>query len=206
VLQPIPAELEDLADTALYREPPQQLENHVLTGHPRAQTPDEPHQHHLGHAQPIGFPGHRHGHVQAAGTHSQHSQRARHRRVAVRAQEHAPRDGKPLQVYLVADAVARPAVEQPVARRERAQEAVVVGVLEADLQHVVIHVDDRGRSADALDPHRLELHRGHRAGGVLQQRLLDVQGDLPSGERLTLNQMRADNLLADRPTHCAHLC
>src|SRR3972149_5112308 len=78
--------------------------------------------------------------AQPAGADRQHAGAARGRRVAVGAEEHVAGRAKPLQVYLVADAVARPREVDAVLGCDGLQEAVVVGVLEAGLEHVVVNV------------------------------------------------------------------
>jgi len=201
VLQTLAAEFKNLPHAALDREAAQQFQDHVLPRDPRSQASGQPHVYHLRHDQPVGLAGHGQSHVQATRTDGQHPQRPGHGGVAVRPQEHAPRDGEPLQVHLVADPVPRPAVEQPVSRGEGAEEAVVVGVLEADLQHVVVHVHNRGPGADPLHAHGLKLQGGHGPGGILQQRLVHVQGDLRPRRGLPLHQVRLDDLLADRSAH-----
>ena len=80
--------------------------------------------------------------------------------------------GEALDVQVVADAVTGPGVVDAVFCGEGLQEAVVVGVLEVQLDDVVVNVLDREVHLDPVHPHPLELQAGHRACRVLQQRLV----------------------------------
>src|SRR3989304_2515242 len=80
-------------------------------------------------------------------------------------------DAEALQVHLVADAVARPREVDAVLGGHALKEAVVVGVLEAGLEHVVVDVTHGQFCADAGDAHGLELEVGHGARGVLGEGL-----------------------------------
>jgi hypothetical protein len=62
---------------------------------------------------------------------------------------------------------------------------VVVGVLEARLEHVVVDVGDGELGPHPGNAHRLELEIGHGAGGVLGKRLVDADTDLAAGRELT---------------------
>ena len=61
---------------------------------------------------------------------------------------------------------------------------MVVGVLEVDLEDVVVDVDHGRLDLDAIDPEQLELHAGHRPGRVLRQGLVDPKRDLLTGNQL----------------------
>ena len=102
----------------------------------------------------------------------------------VRTDQRLAGDGEALAVDVVADAVARPREPQPVAPGHRLKEAVVVRVLEVDLEDVVVDVDDGGLDLDAIDVERLELHHRHRPGSVLRERLVDPKRDLLAGDEL----------------------
>jgi hypothetical protein len=80
---------------------------------------------------------------------------------------------EPLGVDLVADAVARTRELDAVPGREGLQEQVVVGVAVVELQHVVVDVLHGEVGLHLVKAERLELHAGHRAGRVLQERLVD---------------------------------
>src|SRR4030067_325332 len=64
------------------------------------------------------------------------------------------------------------------------QVAVVVGVAKVGLEHVVVHVADRQLGAHPRQAHGLELEPGHRAGGVLGEGLVEVDGDIFAGHPL----------------------
>ncbi len=184
--------LEYLAHAALHRQPAQQLEDDVLGGDPGLQLSRQPHADDLGRRQVVGAAAHGDRHVQAAGAYGQHAGAAGRRRVAVRAQQQVAGGAEALQVYLVADAVPRPREVDPVLGGHGLEEAVVVRVLEARLEHVVVDVGDGEFGPHLGDAHRLELEVRHRAGGVLGERLVDADADL--GARL---QFAGDEVVSE---------
>ncbi len=133
---------------------------------------------------------HGHRHVEAARAHRNHPDAAARGRVAVRAEQRLAGPPEAFQVYLVADPVPRAAEDDAVLRRDGLQIAVIVGVLEAHLDRVVIHVADRQLRLDRIQPHRLELQVRHRARSVLRQGLIDVYGDLLPGNWFPGNEVR----------------
>ena len=104
--------------------------------------------------------------------------------MAVRADERLARGGEALAVDVMADPVARPREPEAVARGHPLQETVIVGVLEVDLEDVVIDVDNRGFDLYAIDLEELELHAGHRSGRVLREGLVDAERDLLAGNEV----------------------
>ena len=78
---------------------------------------------------------------------------------------------------------------------------MVVRVFKAGLQRVVVDIGHAQLGLHARDAHRLKLQIGHRAGGVLCERLVDAQGDLAAGRHVAVQQVRADDLLSKRFTH-----
>jgi len=84
------------------------MQDDVLGRNPSGKTTRELHQHDLGHLDIEGSAGHDGGDVQAAGADGKSPQAAIGGRVAVGSEERLARDTKPLQVDLVADAVAWP--------------------------------------------------------------------------------------------------
>ena len=69
---------------------------------------------------------------------------------------------------------------------------MVVGVFEADLHRIVVHVADGQVVLDALKSHRLELQIGHGAGGVLRERLVDADCQFRIHGGIARHQMRGD--------------
>src|ERR687889_782418 len=84
----------------------------------------------------------------------------------IRPYERSAGPGEALHVQVVAEAVSG---------GEALQEAVVVRVLEVELDDVVINVLDREIHPDAVHAHPLELQAGHGACGVLEQCLIYLQ-------------------------------
>ena len=117
-----------------------------------------------------------------------------------------PGPGEALDVHVVADAVAGPREMDPVAPAERLEHAVVVGVLVVELDDVVVHVLDGALDLDARHVQLLELHERHRAGGVLEERLVHAQRDRRAGPQLALHEVVGEDLarevLCHRPMDC----
>jgi hypothetical protein len=103
--------------------------------------------------------------------------------------ERLTRNGEPLAVDVVADAVPRAGEPGAVLRRHRLQEPMVVRVLEVDLEDVVVDVDHGGLDLNALRSEELELHHRHRPGRVLDERLIDAQPDLGARYELPADEV-----------------
>ena len=121
--------------------------------------------------------------------------------MAVRADERLAGRREPLAVDIVANAVAGPGEPRAVFRGDGLQKPVIIGVLEVDLKNVVVDVDDRCLDLDAVDFEELELHHGHRPGGVLGQRLIDAEGDLGTGYEVAADEV----IFEDRAGKRGHL-
>jgi hypothetical protein len=98
-------------------------------------------------------------------------------------------------VHLVGDAVARPAEVDAVSLAGSLQVTVVVGVTEVGLQEIVVHILGRQFHPHPLHPQGLELQHGHGAGGVLEQGMIDTDGDLLAGHQVARDQVIGENLL-----------
>ena len=143
------------------RQAAQQLEDHVLGLDPGAgERAVEVHLDDLGAGDLVRVARHRDRHVEAAGADRDHAERAARGGVGVGADQDAAGPGVALDVHVVADAVARARVVDAVAAAERLEHAVVVGVLEVELDDVVVDVLDRPLD---LDPRHLELLELHAA-------------------------------------------
>ena len=78
---------------------------------------------------------------------------------------------------------------------------MVVGVLEVELDDVVVDVLHRALDAHARHVQLLELHEGHRPGGVLQERLVDAQGDRRAGLELAVGEVLFEDLSGEGVGH-----
>ena len=194
-------ELEHAAAPAADTPPAEQLQDHVFRLNPRPrelvleEDPDD-----LRRRQLERVSSHADGHVQPARADRDHRARARLGRVRVRADECLARLREPLAVHVVADAVPGPREPGSVLGGHRLQEAVVVRVLEIDLEDVVVDVDDGRLDADAILAEQLELHHRHRPGGVLRERLVDAKPDLAAGSQVAAFEV----LFEDRPGEGGH--
>src|SRR5919205_561175 len=200
-----PGELEDLVLAAAGAQAPQELEDDVLGLHPRPlQRPLQANLDHLGAGDLVGMAGHRHRDVEPAGADRDHAQGAARRRVRIGADEDLAGPREALERDVVADAVAGAREPGSVAPAVGLQHAVVVGVLEVELDDVVVDVLDRPPDADARHADLLELHEGHRPGGVLQERLVDAHADRLPGPQLALDEVLGEDparqVLGHRPS------
>ena len=183
-------------------QPAQQLEDDVLRLDPGPRELSvEVHLHHRRAGDLVRVAAHRHRHVEPAGADGDHPQRAARGGVRVGAHEDAARLGEALDVHVVADAVARPRVVQAVLAGQRLEHPVVVRVLEVELDDVVVHVLDRPLDLHPRHLELLELHQRHRARGVLEQRLVDAQGDRLTGRQLALDEVLAQDLACEVGAH-----
>ena len=77
---------------------------------------------------------------------------------------------------------------------------MVVGILEVDLEDVVVDVDHGRLDLHAIDAEGLELHHRHRPRRVLGERLIDPQCDLLTGDELAALEV----VFEDRPRERGH--
>ena len=106
-----------------------------------------------------------------------------------------PRLAEALHVDVVADPVARAREVQPVLARQRLEHAVVVGVLVVELDDVVVDVLHGALDLDPRLAELLELHQRHRAGGVLEQRLVHADRDRRPGLELAVGEVLLQDLV-----------
>ena len=200
-----PEEFQDLAPAPLDGQAAQQLQDDVLGRHPGPKPPRQPHSQDFGHDQIERLPGQRQGHVQPPGPKGQHAGAPARGGVAVGPQQGLTRGAEPLQVHLVADAVARRRKIEAVFGRHRPQKPVVVGVAKIRLGQIVVHITHRHLGPGPVHPHGLELQIGQRAGGILGQGMINLQRHLRAGRQLPGHQMRRHHLLNYRFRHVQSL-
>ena len=121
--------------------------------------------------------------------------------MGVATQQRRPRFPETLQMQLVADSVSGTGENFTVPLGNALQIIVVVGVLETDLNRVVIDITDRQIRLHAIDPHTLELEVHHRPRRILCQRLINPNRNFLSGDHPPRNQMRIQNFLHNIPSH-----
>src|SRR5215208_3681588 len=122
-----------------------------------------------------GLTSHYEGYVEAAGPDRYGPEGSGGSRMGIRPDERRTGSGETLHVQVVADSVPGTGVVDAVSGGETLQEAVVVRVLEVELDDVVVNILDREIHLDAIDAHPLELQAGHRARCVLEQCLIYPQ-------------------------------
>ena len=199
VLQARAAVLDRPAHVPLGGDRAEHLQDDVLGRHPGPEPVVQVDLQDLGVAEVELPPAHDHGHVEPARAHGQHPHGAAGGGVAVAAEEGPAGPAEALQVELVADAVPGPGVEDAVLVGDRLQVAVVVGVLEPVLEHLVVHVGDGKLGLHLGDPDGLVLEVGHHPQPVLGQGGVDDQADLAPGLHLAAPQVGRDDLLVEVP-------
>jgi hypothetical protein len=178
---------------------PEHLEYHVLGADPVGKLPIQPDPQDPGARQVIGITRHGQGHIQSSRADAQHGDPRGARGVTVGTQKGLPGDAEPLHVHLVRNAVARGTEVQPVAGAGRLEVAVIVGVLIVGLKDVVVHVLDGQLRAHPMDPQGLQLQHGHGPGRILEQDVIDADGDLPPRSQASLHQVGFQDLMGEIP-------
>ncbi len=135
--------LQDFADAAFDRESPADFENDVFGRHPGLKFTFQANFQDLGHLQVVGSAAHSDRNIEAAGADGEHAETAAGRGVAVRTQQGVAGHSESLDMHLMTDTVTRFGEKNPVLRCHGLEILVVVSVLEARLQHIVIHIGDR---------------------------------------------------------------
>ncbi len=141
--------------------------------------------------------------VEPAGPDRDHAQAPALHGVGVGAEHRLAGLAEALHVDVVADPVARAREVQPVLARQRLEHEVVVGVLEVELDHVVVDVLDGALDLDARLAQLFELHQRHRAGGVLQQRLVHPDRDRLARLELPVSEVLLEDLAGQVLGHWA---
>jgi hypothetical protein len=109
--------------------------------------------------------------------------------MAVRSQEGLARDTESLHMNLVRNPIPGPTEVDPIAGGGSLEVSVVIGILVVRLQQVMVYVLDRKRSPDLFNPHCLEFQHSQRPCGILQERMINPDGDFPAGNQLAFNQV-----------------
>jgi len=138
-------------------------------------------------------------------TDGDHAYAPARRRVAVRAEGDFPGRCEPLEVDLMAYAVAGPGEVGAELLRRHLEEKVVVGVHEIRLEHVVIDVRDGKGHLDPVYSDGLEFEPCHGPGSVLRVYLIDAHPDGTLRCQLSVNTVSVKDLLNDVPSHSAFL-
>src|SRR5919199_1706168 len=191
-------ELEHTVLAAAGGEPAQELEDDVLRLDPRPrERAGQLDLHDLRARDLVGVAGHRDRDVEPARPDRDHAERTARRRVRVGADEDVAGPREALERHVVADAVARPREVRAVLAAVGLEHAVVVGVLEVERDDVVVDVLHRAVDRDAWHVELLELHEGHRPGGVLEQRLVDADADRRAGHEVAVDEVLLEDLAGE---------
>ena len=190
---------------ALDGQDPQQFQTHILSGDVGIQLAGQLYLEQFRHCNIIRAAAHSHRHVQSACAKGQHTDAAAGRGMAVRADERLARLAEPLQMDLVADAVARTGEIHAVLGSNRLQIPVIVGVFKAGLKGVVIHISNTQFRLNPVDSHSFQFQIGHGAGGILGQSLIDPKRNLTAGRHIPFYQMRRNDLLRYGHAHIIFL-
>jgi hypothetical protein len=79
--------------------------------------------------------------------------------------------------------------------------AMIVGVLETDLNRVMINIADGKFGSNPRDIHGFKLQISHGSRGILGQGLIDPDTDLHAGPATSGREMRDDNFFSNRFPH-----
>ena len=113
--------------------------------------------------------------------------------MTVGADQGLARDAKPLQMYLVADTVARTGEANAVLLGHAADKTMVICIFKAVLQCVMIDVCHRKLCFDSGYPHCLVFQISHCSRCILCQRLVDAQTDLGALNQFAIHNVRLQN-------------
>ena len=78
---------------------------------------------------------------------------------------------------------------------------MIIGVFKAGLQGVVVDIGNGTLGFHARNAHCLKFQICHRAGGVLRQRLIDLETDLAADDHFTADKVGTDELLRQSICH-----
>ena len=190
------APFNNTADAAFDRKDLQQFQTHILGGNVWRQFAGTMHFDHFRHGDVVSAAAHGHGHIHAPGAHGQHTEAAAGGGVTVGADEGLTGNAEPLQMHLMADAVAGTGKPDPVFFRHALNVAVVIGVFKAALQGVMVDIGNAPLRFHAVDAHGFKFQIRHGSGGVLSQGLIDAETDLLPGDHFPGNEMRRDDFLS----------
>jgi hypothetical protein len=121
--------------------------------------------------------------------------------MAVGAQEGGAGPSEAFQVNLVTDAVPGPGIIYAVTGIHGLKVLVVIGIFEAHLQRIVVHVGYGNLRPHPRYPHGFELQIGHGTRGILCQRLIDTDSYLISRFHFPFNQVILQNLVCYAGAH-----
>ena len=187
--------------TAFDRENTQQLQRDILGGNIGLQCTGEIHLEHLWHGDIVSAAAHGYCHIHTTCAEGQHTQAATGRGMAVGADECLTGLAKPLQVNLVADAVAGTGEMDTVLGCYGLKIPMVIGIFKAALEGIVVYIGNGKLGLDPRNAHSLKFQIGHGAGGILSQGLINPQSHLAAGGHVSGNQMCSNDFLCNRLTH-----
>jgi hypothetical protein len=101
----------------------------------------------------------------------------------------------------VADTIPGSAVPEAKTFTGASQKEVVVGIFEIGLQQIMIDVLGREFGFDTIEIHRFQFQHNHGAGGILRERLVDLQTYFFPGSHRSGNQMALDKFMGNGRSH-----
>lgn len=168
---PRPRIFEDGVEAAFHRNTAQDFEDHVFCRYEGRQLPLQEDLHHPGHLEEEGFPGHRHGDIEASRPDRQHTDPAGVHRVGIAAQETFPRPGEPLQMELMADPARGTGADDTDLAGNVQEEPMIVRIPEIGLEDVMVDVTYRKIGLHAPLADSLEGQVAHDPGHIVRQGL-----------------------------------
>ena len=114
--------------------------------------------------------------------------------MAVRADQCLAGNTEALQVYLMADAVARTGKPDTMLLGYAADKPVIISILKTILQCIVVDVCHGKLCFDSGYPHCLVFQISHCSRSILCQRLVDAQTDLGTLDQFTVHDVCLQDL------------
>ena len=124
--------------------------------------------------------------------------------MAVRTDQGLSRNAETLQMYLMADAVARTRKINAVLLCYTADKAVIICIFKAVLERIVVNISNAAFCAYPRHTHCLKFQICHRTGGILCQSLINADSDFRTLYHFALNQVGFQNFFRQGQSHVHH--
>jgi hypothetical protein len=95
------------------------------------------------------------------------------------------------------DAVSRPAAVYPVSLARRLKVEMVIGILGISLEKVMVDILGAEFGLHFLEPEALELQHGEGPGGILEERVVDSNGDFLARDEPSFEEMALQYFLGE---------
>ena len=189
------------AHTALNTQTAKDLKNNVLCANVRRKSTCEIYLDDLGHSYVVCAAAHSYRNVKTACAHTQHTDTACSRRMAVRADKGLSGNAEAFEMNLMADSVTGAREADSVLLCYCLNISVVVGIFKACLKCVVVDISNRQLGLYSFRAHSFKLKISHCARCVLCKCLVDAECYLASRFHFTRNKVIFDYFLCYCVSH-----